>query len=246
MNDISLKLDERTVTGKKAARLINEGVVPSVVYGGKSEPMTTQSEFVATTKVVQAAGRHSPVHLTVNGKKKLAIIKSIDRDPVKHTLRHVAFHTIKQNEIITTEVPIMLVGMGESEAEKAGLIILQAIEKVEIKAKPAHLPEALEVSVKQLATTDDKITLADITLPDDVEFADAEQDLELVVANVYEPSALQAANDAAGGDAVPGDEESVEADNESGAEPGTQAEETRPGGKGQEEPKQHNVDANKD
>ncbi|HRQ86532.1 MAG TPA: hypothetical protein PLY16_00300, partial [Candidatus Saccharibacteria bacterium] len=31
--------------------------------------------------------------------------------------------------------------------------------------------------------------------------SDAEQDLELVIANVYEPSALQAANEAAGGDA---------------------------------------------
>jgi large subunit ribosomal protein L25 len=245
MSDISLKLEERTVTGKKAARLAKDGLVPSVVYGGKSDPILAQSQFVETTKAVRAAGKHSPVHLVINGKKKLAIIKSIDRDPVKHTLRHVAFHTIKQNEIITTEVPIVLIGLGESEAEKAGLVILQALEKVEVKAKPANLPEALEVSVAVLASTDDKITLGDITLPDDVEFADAEQDLELVVTNVYEPSALQAANEAAGGDAEIGDEENVEAETQSGTEERTQAEETRPGGKGQDEPKQQNVNANK-
>src|SRR5687767_1350294 len=135
MSDFSLKLDARSVTGKKVARLRMEGVVPSVVYGGKAEPITTQSLFVETAKVVQAAGKHSPVSLLIDGKKKLAIIKSIDRDPVKHAVRHVAFHTIKQNEIITTEVPIILVGIGESEAEKAGLVVLQALEKVEIKAK---------------------------------------------------------------------------------------------------------------
>lgn len=201
MNDILLKLDKRSVTGKKVARLRGEGVVPSVVYGGKAEPIATQSLFVETTKAVRMAGKHSPVHLIIDGKKKLAIIKSIDRDPVKHAVRHVAFHTIKQNEIITTEVPLVLVGMGESEAEKAGLVILQALEKIEIKAKPADLPEALEISIEALSSVEDKLTLADIKLPEGVQFADTEQDTELVIANVYEPSALQAANEAAGGDA---------------------------------------------
>ena len=138
-------------------------------------------------------------------------------DPVKHVLRHVAFHTIKTNDIITTEVPIVLVGIGESEAERAGLVILQAIEHIEIKAKPADLPESLELSIINLETTEDKISVGDIKLPSGVEFADIEQDLELVIANVYEPSALQAANEAAGGDAedeaevlVEGEEEAVE------------------------------------
>jgi large subunit ribosomal protein L25 len=243
VNDISLKLSERTVTGKKVDKLRQEGLVPSVVYGGKAEPQATQSSFVDTTKVVHAAGKHSPVHLVIDGKKKLAIIKAIDRDPVKHAVRHVAFHTIKQNEIITTEVPIVLTGIGESEAEKAGLVVLQAIEKVEIKAKPADLPESLELSILDLTSADDKLTLADLTLPSGVEFADAEQDEELVVANVYEPSALQAANEAAGGDAD--DQTVVEAENGEDTAQDTQAEETRPGGKGQNEPKQSNVDANK-
>ncbi len=243
MSDITLKLDTRTVEGKQVAKLRSEGLVPSVVYGGHSQPTNTQSAIVETTKVAASAGKHTPVNLVIDGKKKLAIIKSIDRDPVKRQVRHIAFHTIKQNEIITTEVPIHLVGMGESEAEKAGLVVLQAIEHIEIKAKPADLPEALELSVANLASTDDKLTLGDIKLPNGVEFAELEQDLELVVANVYEPSALQAANDAAGGDAT--DESEVVAENGEDTPQDTQAEETRPGGKGQDEPKQANVDANK-
>lgn len=243
MSDISLKLDERTVKGKKVARLRAEGTVPAIVYGGKADPVMAQTDLVAITKVVGAAGRHSPVYLDLGGKKKLAIIKSIDRDPVKHLVRHVAFHTIKQNEAIVTEVPISLVGMGESEAEKAGLVVLQALEKVEIKAKPANLPEALELSIATLATTEDKLTLGDITLPEGVEFADAEQDTTLVVANVYEPSALQAANDALAGTAQ--DESEVESENGGDTDQESQDEESMPGGKKQDEPKQSNVDANK-
>lgn len=228
MNDISLKLDERTVTGKKAARLKRVGLVPSVVYGGKAQPILAQSQLVETTKAVRAAGKHSPVHLVINGKKKLAIIKAIDRDPVKHTLRHVAFHAIRQNETITTEVPITLVNLGESEAERTGLVILQALEKITVKAKPAQSPEVLELSITKLATTDDKLTLADITLPEGVEYADAEQDLDLVVANVYEPSALQAANDAAGGE---DDEAEIETENSGDAADAGQTDEARSNGK---------------
>jgi len=240
---LNLSLNARTIHGKKVAKLRREGFVPSVVYGGQADPVSTQSPAAETLKVARAAGKHTPVNLTIDGKKKLAIIKDIDIDPVRHELRHVAFHTIKQNDVITTEVPVVLTGLGESEAEKAGLVVLQAIEHLEVKAKPADLPESLELTIADLATTDDKITVGDIKLPEGVEFADMEQDLELVIANVYEPSALQAANDAAGGDAE--DESEVEAENGSDEAGAESTEEKMPGGKGQDEPKQSNVDANK-
>ncbi len=214
MSNILLALDTRTAEGKKLAKLRNSGYVPSVVYGGHAEPTKTQSKIVETNKVIHAAGKHTPVHLVINGSKKLAIIKDIDMDPVKHTLRHIAFHTIHQNDIITTEVPIILVGKGESAAERAGLVILQAIEHIEVKAKPAHLPESIELSIVDLATDEDKLTVGDIKLPEGVEFADVDQNLELVIANVYEPGALQAANEAAGGDA----EDVSEVASENGAE----------------------------
>ena len=209
-----MKLDERTLEGKKLAKLRESGYIPSVVYGGNDLPIMAQSKQVETTKIVHTAGKHTPISLTIDGKKRLAIIKSIDMDPVKHVLRHVAFHTIKQSDIITTEVPIILVGIGESAAERAGLVILQAIEHIEIKAKPADLPESLELSIIELTTTEDKISVSDIKLPSGVEFADVDQDTELVIANVYEPSALQAANEAAGGDAEEETEVPVEGETE--------------------------------
>jgi large subunit ribosomal protein L25 len=243
MHEITLKLDTRVATGKKVSKLRQDGIVPSVVYGGQDEPVSTQSSLAETMKVVREAGKHTPVHITIDGKKKLAIIKDVEVDPVKHGILHVAFHAIKQSDVITTQVPIVLVGVGESVAEKAGLIVLQAIEHLEVKAKPAALPESLEISIAGLATDEDKITVADIVLPEGVEFADVDQDLDLVVANVYEPASLEAANEAAAGDATI--ESEVEADNGSDTPQDTQAEEKMPGGKNQAEPKQSNVDANK-
>ncbi|HUC96719.1 MAG TPA: 50S ribosomal protein L25 [Candidatus Saccharimonadales bacterium] len=223
-----MKLEARIAEGKKLAKLRDDGFIPSVVYGGHDQPIMTQSKQVETSKVVHTAGRHNPINLTIDGKKKLVIIKSIDMDPVKHTLRHVAFHTIKQSDVITTEVPIILVGQGESMAERAGLVILQAIEHIEIKAKPADLPESLELSIINLATAEDKISISDIKLPEGVEFADAEQDMELVIANVYEPSALQAANEAAGGEAEAEEESEVTVEGEEVADDANQSESDKP------------------
>lgn len=199
---INVTLQTRELQGKKVARLRKEGLVPGVVYGHGFEPILVQSEYNPLDKVVREAGRHSPVYADIDGKKRLTLIKDIDRDPVKMRIRHVAFHAVKANEVVTAQVPIRLVGEGESEAEKAGLIVLQAVESIEIKAKPADLPEALEVSIVELTGVEDKILLGDIPLPKGVEFADVEQDLELVIANVYEPAALEAANEAAAGDAT--------------------------------------------
>ncbi len=216
--DAALKLEERTAEGKKIVKLREAGLVPSVVYGGHDQPIKTQSAQIETIKVVRAVGKHTPLHLQIGTKKKLAIIKDIDIDPVRHTIRHLAFHTIKQNDIITTEVPVVLVGVGESPAERAGLVVLQAIEHLEVKAKPADLPESLEVSILGLVESDDKLLVGDIKLPAGVEYADVDQDMELVIANVYEPSALQSANESAGGSAEPEDEGSVPSE-EGGEEP---------------------------
>lgn len=221
---INLTLDIRTAQGKKVARLRKEGLVPAVVYGHGLEPILGQSEYNVMEKVIRDAGKHTPVHLTVAGKKRIALIKDIDRDSVKQRIRHVAFHAVKADDFVVTEVPIRLIGLGESEAEKTGLIILQALESVEVRAKPADLPDSIEISVVNLTTDDDKITLADVNLPSDVEFADAVQDLELVIANVYEPAALEAANEAAAGDSDESSEPEIEGETETQAQAENSAE----------------------
>lgn len=250
---ITLSLDERTVHGKKVAGLRKQGLIPAVVYGAGIEPISVQMQDGVFTKVYRQAGTHAPVHLTIGSKKKIAMIKDVDRDPVKGTARHVSFHAVNAKEPVVAEVPVRLIGEGESEAEKAGLIILQNLEKVEVKALPMDLPEAVEVSIVALAEAGEKVTLADATLPSGVEFVEHDSGhgdddeektsvTDLMVASVWEPAALQAANEAAAGDGE--DAADVASDNGEDTDQTSQAEESMPGGKGQDEPKQSNVDAN--
>lgn len=235
---ITLQLEAREVTGKKVASLRKQGLVPTVVYGSGLEPVIGVAPAGVIEKVYSQAGKHHPVHITVDGKSRIAMIKTADFDPVKRTLRHVAFHAVKQNEKVTAEIPVVLVGEGESAAEKAGLVVLQTIEVLEVQALPMDLPDKIEVQIIDLAEPGEHVGIADVKLPQGVEFTHPEELENLVIASVYEPSALQAANEAAGGDAEPGDEAEIEADNGEDTDQASQAGEDQPGGKGQEEPKE--------
>jgi large subunit ribosomal protein L25 len=238
---IQLKLDERTVTGKKVAALRRDGFVPGTIYGQGFEAINVMAPANLFEKVFKDAGKHHPVYLTIGDKKKIAMIKDADVDPVKRRLRHVSFHAVKQNEKVEADVPVKLVGEGESEAEKAGLVVLQQLETMKVHARPMDLPDALEVSIVHLTEPHQQILVNEIKLPDGVELDDAENVQELVIATVYEPSALQAANEAAAGGAEPESEgeEVAEVESEHGGDTDqeAQASEDRPGGKGQKEPK---------
>lgn len=236
---ITVTLQPRDVHGKKVAKLRRAGIVPAVVYGSGLEPVSVMAPANILEKVYRDAGKHHPVHLVIGSKRRIAMIKDADMDPVKRTLRHLSFHAVNQNEPVEAEIPIVLIGEGESEAEKAGLIVLQALEAVAVKALPMDLPDRIEASIVDLAEAGQHVTMADITLPEGVEFADTEAVSELVIASVYEPSALQAANEAAGGDAEPGDEANIESDEGGDTDQGSQSAEDQPGGKAQDEPKQN-------
>jgi len=225
-NKVTLAVALREAHGKKVKQLRNNGLIPGVVYGPGIKPMSVQMPEGELRKVVKEAGKHTPVNLT-GSKKHIAMIKDVDIDPVKGSIRHVSFHAVKADELVTTDVAIHLTGEGESEAEKAGLIILQSLDRIEIKALLMDLPEALEVSIAQLKEEGERVTVAEIKLPEGVEYVehveqkaldddsgDAEEApsiRDLVVASVWEPGALQAANDATAGDAE--DESEVESEN---------------------------------
>ena len=193
---IKLELNPRTATGKKVAKLRREGLVPGVVYGSEFAARNVQFTQIAAQKVVREAGRHTPVELMLNGKPRAtAIIKSVEYEPARSDISHISFQAVRADEVVTTEVPLVLVGMDESPAAKAGLIILPTLDKVEVRAKTADLPSEIAIDASRLAEAEQKLTLGDAKTPAGVEIVDF--DAEQVVATVWEPAALEAKNAAA-------------------------------------------------
>ncbi len=208
-DSISLTLTKRTATGKKVADLRKSGQTPGVVYGHGFNAINVQAPEVAIQKVVAKAGKHHMIDLVIDGDKKLGLIKDIEIDPVRHKLNHVSFHAVRAGDKVETSIPVKLVGVGESAAERAGLVVLQTLETLVVRALPKDLPDALEVSILELEEPGQGVTIANLKIPGGVELA--EENMDITIASVYEPSALAAANEAAGGDAE--DESEVESEN---------------------------------
>lgn len=243
---ISLSLEARQVTGKQVRQLRRDGTVPAVIHDHGKESVVVQGDYMQMLKVWQQAGKHHPVQLKAGDKTYTALIKAADFDPKKHRLTHVVFNAVDANQKVDAEIPVRpryAEGNESSPAERNGLIVLTQLDSVQVKAIPTKLPDFFEYDAERLVEIGDHATVADLVVPEGVEI---ETDLSHAVATVYEPSALAAANEAAAGDAEPGDEAEVEAEEGGDTDQEAQEGESRPGGKGQDEPKPSSVEAAKE
>lgn len=219
---ISLELTKRETIGKRLLALRESGEVPTVIHDHGKPSVVTQAEYNKLAKVVAKAGKHHLVALSVGKDTYNALIKDVSLHPRKNTITHVVFNAVKADEKVDAEVPVHVryaEGDEATPAERAGLIVLHNIETVAIESLPKDLPDALYISADKLVAAGDQVTVADLEVPKGVT---VKNDPTQVLATVFEPSALAAANDAAGGDAEPGDE-AVVASDEGSAEPAATA-----------------------
>lgn len=216
MAEYKLNLKKRELTGKKLKALRSEGIIPSVVYGGK-EPILTGSAYVETEKVLEKAGYHSPIDLDIEGKKRIAIVKNVAFDPVSRKIINIEFLAVSAKEVVEATTPVVVMNYEQSEAAKVYHFVLsQQIDEIDVKAKPSDLPKELTVDAASFKELDDKLTIADIKLPEGVELADKELDPEQVIASLYDPAAEaekreaedKAAEEAAGEEAPAGEGDS--------------------------------------
>ncbi len=228
---ISLTLESRTVIGKGLNKLRREGKVPAVIHDHGKPSIVVAGPHLDLQKTFQKAGKNRPIQLTVAGKTYTTLIKDVALHPKKQLITHVVFDAVDANETVTAEVPVHIrleEGNESTPAERASLIVLRNVEVVEVESIPSALPSALEFDGERLIEVGDQVTVADLVVPKGVTI---KTDASTTLATVFEPSALAAANDAAGGDAEPGDEADVESEHDSTAEEATQEDEQRPGGK---------------
>ncbi len=199
MEDVAIELQAREVTGKKVKHLRGQGLVPAVIHDHGKESVIVTGEYVALYKAYQKAGKHHPVLIKAGGKQYTALIKKAEFDPKKHMLRHVVFNAVTANQKVDAEVPVRIKLAEDNDAtpaERAGLVVLHQLETVEIEALPKNLPDFLTFDGEKLVEVGDHITVADLNVPAGVV---VKTDADHPVATVFEPSALQAANDAVGG-----------------------------------------------
>jgi len=165
-DSIAVTLEKRQTVGKGLGQLKRDGKIPAVIHNHGQDSVIAQGEYQALVKLYQQAGKHHAVDVTVGDKKFLTIIKDVDFDPKKHVIRHVVFGAIRQNEEVETEVPIVF--EGDAPAERASLLVIRQLENVQVKALPRDLIDEIKVNIEGLAEIGDKISVADLQVPNGI------------------------------------------------------------------------------
>jgi large subunit ribosomal protein L25 len=209
---ISLSVQAREVIGKQVRQLRRADVVPAVIHNHGKESVNVQADYNTIMKAYKAAGRHHPVELDADGKKYLAIIKTATFEPKKNRLTHVVFNAVNADQKVEAAIPVKpqyAEGNESTPAERASLIVLSNVDEVMVEAVPSKLPDVLYYDAEKLVAVGDSVTVADLIVPAGVE---VKAEADHTIATVYEPSAVAAANDDAGGDAEAEDAETVTAE----------------------------------
>ncbi|MCL6473145.1 MAG: 50S ribosomal protein L25 [Firmicutes bacterium] len=189
MEIAELKAEKREAAGKEISKkLRRRGMVPAVLYSdGKATALAVNArEFAALAH--GGAGTHVIVKLKFPGAKKHpnAIIKEIQRNPVKDEYWHIDFQEIALNERITAAVPIQIVG--DAPGVKEGGVLERHVDEVEIEGMPAEMPDHIEVDISGLGLGE-SIHVGDIKLADNLTLV---TDPEAVILTITAPRAAVA------------------------------------------------------
>lgn len=230
MADITLNAEKRTEFGKGAARRIRrDAKIPAVVYGHGTAPAHIALPGHQTMLALKNA--NALMTITVEGDEILALVKDVQRDPVRQVIEHVDLVIVRRGEKVQVEIGVHLVG----EAAPETVVTLEN-QTLLVEAEATHIPEGVEVSVEG-ATAGTQVHASDVPLPSgttlltdpeilvvnvtqartaedvEAELAEAEADLGIEHEASDEEKAAEAEGDQATGDeAAPADDTDTDAD----------------------------------
>ena len=173
-----LNVELREDFGKGASRRLRaENRVPAVLYGHGEAPL--HLSLPGHDTALAARNPNALLELALSdGTKHLALIKEIQRHPLKRSLNHLDLITVRKGEKVEVEIPVILTG--EPVAPAVAFVDLQTLT---LSVDALNVPEQVEISVED---TEDGYQLfaGDVTLPEDSELV---TDAEILVVSVAGP-----------------------------------------------------------
>lgn len=187
MAKVNLKLNAevRTILGKKVKQVRNLGKMPATVYGKGFEPVSIQIVDKEMEKIFKEVGESGLVDLVVGENTWPIIFRNPQYHPVDGKLLHIDCYKVNLKEKIITSVPLLIVG--ESFAVKAGNVLVEVSNEVEVEALPADLPENITVDITGLTEVGKMITVADLAV--DRSKVEIKTKPDQVIVKIEEPKA---------------------------------------------------------
>ena len=133
MSNTKLVAQPRTTKGSPAARRLRaEGHIPGVIYGQGMTPVSVTVERRDLRLALSGpAGSNTVLTLEVDGKSYPAVVKDMQRHPIRRTVAHIDFLQVNLNEEIVVAIPVRLEGEAKAVISAGGLVD-PAVDTIEV------------------------------------------------------------------------------------------------------------------
>jgi large subunit ribosomal protein L25 len=161
----------RTQQGTGASRrLRTSGRVPGVIYGAEKPAQAVELDHNALFRHLKLEAFHASIlDMTVDGGRERVLLRDFQMHPWKQLVLHVDFQRVDPNKKIHMRVPLHFRNQEIAPGVKTGGgVVTHAMNDIEITCLPDHLPEYVEVDLKD-AQLNDIIHVNDLKLPEGVE-----------------------------------------------------------------------------
>ncbi len=198
--DTTVHAELRENFGKGFARRLRAaGKIPAVLYGHGTDPVHVALPGHQMLLLVRHA--NALIELDIAGKSQLALVKDVQKDPVRQIIEHIDLVVIKKGEKVQVDVPVVVVGESFS-----GTIVNQDATSVSLEVEATHIPQHVEVDVEGLEEGA-RITAGELALP---KGASLVTDPEVLVVAISVPAAAAADDAGAEDEAAAGEGDAAE------------------------------------
>lgn len=174
----SIKGEIRTEVGKGSARRARrEGKIPAVLYGRDLDSVHLDLPGHEIFLIVKDSS-NAIVNVTYGSDTQLALVKHVQRHPLRRNILHVDLLAVSAKERVEVEVPVLIVG-----EPAAGTQLQQEEFSIVLSAPATSIPEMIEIDVEGLEEGT-VIRVGDLKLPEKAEVSEdlLERDIVSVVA----------------------------------------------------------------
>ena len=182
----------RTQQGTGASRrLRGSGRVPGVIYGAGKPAAAVELDHNALLRHLKLEAFHASIlDMTIDGSRERVLLRDFQMHPWKSMVLHADFQRIDPSKKIHMKVPLHYLNAEISEGVKTGGgVVTHAMNEIEIQCLPDHLPEYIEVDLKDVKLND-IIHVNDLKLPEGVEPVSKLKTDNPTVASVHVPKII--------------------------------------------------------
>jgi len=167
---IQMSATKRDRAGKGSARAARRsGLIPAVIYGGKTAPETININDNSFRKLMSQPGIMSHViALEVGGKTTNVLTRDIQFHPVTDIPLHVDFLRVTASSTVTVMIPVVFTNEDASPGLKSGGVLNVVRHEIEMSCSATSIPESLTVDLSG-TEIGDSVHISSVSLPENTQ-----------------------------------------------------------------------------